>query len=85
MAQNSDSPSDQTMIVAIGLGAVGGIWAASTVMKELFVHGLTDKERYGIYTMAASAMTMFAAKYFFDIDEQTIDAKIAETFGFEDK
>lgn len=74
-------PEDASVVVALGVSLIGGAYVAKVAMEQLFVHGLTDDERRGIFLAGASAAALMAAKEFFGIDQDTVMKKIADTVG----
>lgn len=65
-------PSNQSVIVAVGLSVVAGAFMGSVVVEQMFVEGLTDKERRNLLAISGVVLAGMAAKKFLDIDERLV-------------
>lgn len=69
MASQDDLPSDATVLTALALSGIGGLYLAKVVVEQAFVRGLSDEERKGVMLAVVSGACMWAAKEFFDADK----------------
>lgn len=74
-------PSDASILTALGLGAVGGVFVAKVMFEQMFVRGLSREEKRGAMLGISTALSLLAAKHFFGIDEDTISQKFDEIVG----
>jgi hypothetical protein len=71
MSQPSDKflTDDQRMAVIVGMGLIGGVFFAKVGLEHMFVEGLTDKERKGIFVAVASGLALWGLTKMVDLQE----------------
>lgn len=75
------TPSDASVLTALGLGLVGGVFVAKVAIEQMFVRGLSRQEKRGAMLGVASALSLVAADHFFGLNEDSITKKITEIVG----
>lgn len=64
---------DNAMLLAVGLGVIGGLMMGRIVVREAFQEGLTDKERKNVLVFAGGLVGWYAIGKLLDLDERWYD------------
>jgi hypothetical protein len=63
----------QPQLIAVALGAVGGLFIGKEAHRHLFVTGLDPDERRGLFLFAASALGLWGVQQLVDLDKLGVE------------